>query len=373
MSGWLRAPLDALPPAVHGGAPPASGLLDFSGNGHPLGPSPLALAALRASDPGEFPDPQGRRLRGAVGARHGLPPGAVAVGAGAAELIWRIAAAVLAPGDRAVVLTPAFDEHRRAVLATGAALVAVAGPLRGDVALPLEALAAAARRSRARLGILCSPANPTGAIAHPAALRRLAASVPETLWLADEVYAPLSPVAELDGPEADRLLFGLPNLLRLRSSTKELGLPGLRVGYVLGDPPLATALQNAGPAWPVSGPATAAVLAGMGDAPHRAAGRAAVAEALAELGDQLGGLGSRPLPSRANFCLVPVCAAGPVADHLLGQGVLVRDATSFGLPGHVRVAARPAADRARLLQAWARVPVALRVPPPAAAVPAGRR
>jgi len=96
-----------------------------------------------------------------------------------------------------------------------------------------------------------------------------------------------------------------------------------------------------------------------------------VVAALAELGERLGELGSRPLPSRANFCLVPVGDAGPVAAHLLALGVLVRDASSFGLPRHVRIAARPAADRARLLDAWARVPAAWRQPPVPATAPAG--
>jgi histidinol-phosphate/aromatic aminotransferase/cobyric acid decarboxylase-like protein len=36
---------------------------------------------------------------------------------------------------------------------------------------------------------------------------------------------------------------------------------------------------------------------------------------------------------------------------LLAKGILIRDCTSFGMPGFVRVAARPKADRERLVQA----------------------
>jgi histidinol-phosphate/aromatic aminotransferase/cobyric acid decarboxylase-like protein len=58
-------------------------------------------------------------------------------------------------------------------------------------------------------------------------------------------------------------------------------------------------------------------------------------------------------PSDANFVLVRVeeGAAGTRA-RLARHGVLVRDCTSFGLPGHIRVAVPDEAGLARLVAAW---------------------
>jgi len=50
--------------------------------------------------------------------------------------------------------------------------------------------------------------------------------------------------------------------------------------------------------------------------------------------------------------LAPVSDAGRLRQALLSRHrILVRDCASFGLPGHVRLAARSATDRARLLAA----------------------
>jgi histidinol-phosphate/aromatic aminotransferase/cobyric acid decarboxylase-like protein len=58
-------------------------------------------------------------------------------------------------------------------------------------------------------------------------------------------------------------------------------------------------------------------------------------------------------PSDANFALVAVDEGAAAArTRLAQQGVLVRDCTSFGLPGHIRVAVPDEADLARLVTAW---------------------
>jgi histidinol-phosphate/aromatic aminotransferase/cobyric acid decarboxylase-like protein len=71
----------------------------------------------------------------------------------------------------------------------------------------------------------------------------------------------------------------------------------------------------------------------------------------AELAAALTELGLAPIPSTAFFFAFAVPDAAVLRRRLLGRGILIRDCTSFGMPGFVRVAARPKPDRERLIQA----------------------
>ena len=58
-------------------------------------------------------------------------------------------------------------------------------------------------------------------------------------------------------------------------------------------------------------------------------------------------------PTTAGFFLIHVGDAPAARRALLAQGCLVRDCTSFGLPGHVRVSPRHPEQNDRLLEAFA--------------------
>lgn len=116
------------------------------------------------------------------------------------------------------------------------------------------------------------------------------------------------------------------------SLTKVFACPGLRIGYVLADD--AQAIRRHQPEWAVNALAAALVpnllaradLAGW--AVRIAAQRRSLVDALARAG-------LRPQPSDAPWVLVK---APGLRERLAPQGVVVRDCTSFGLPGHVRIA-----------------------------------
>jgi histidinol-phosphate/aromatic aminotransferase/cobyric acid decarboxylase-like protein len=59
----------------------------------------------------------------------------------------------------------------------------------------------------------------------------------------------------------------------------------------------------------------------------------------------------RVLDGVAGYSLVPVRDAATAVRELLRHKVFVRDASSFGLKDHVRVAARPRGESDRLLEA----------------------
>jgi methionine aminotransferase len=116
------------------------------------------------------------------------PDTEITVTSGGTEAIFDAAAAVLHPGDEAIVLEPCYDSYLPAIALSGGVPVVV--PLTyPDYAIDWDAVRAAVT-PRTRLIFLNSPHNPAGAILTPADVRALAALVAGTniLILSDEVY-----------------------------------------------------------------------------------------------------------------------------------------------------------------------------------------
>ena len=80
-----------------------------------------------------------------------------------------------------------------------------------------------------------------------------------------------------------------------------------------------------------------------------------LADAKCHLVDDLVRIGRAPVPSATHHFLVPVGDSREVRLALLRRGLLVRDAASFGLPTHIRIATRRPDENARLVAALAEV------------------
>lgn len=345
---------------VHGGLDPAelaahgldpAQVVDFSVNVNPYGPAPEVAAAARGADLTRYPDPRALAVRRALGARWRAPPEAVLFAHGAAELLWDLARLLARRGEAALVVEPAFSEFGAALAASGGRAVTWRPPPGAGPAPDLEAVSAAIDRCRPAAVLLATPTSPTGAGVPAAAVADLARRHPGVRIVLDESFLSLSDRhadAELALPE---------RVARVRSLTKEHAIPGLRAGYLLAEPALVAALDAARPAWSTSAPAQAAALAAVGADAFVAASRARLAEDREALRRGLLRLGFAPLPSIAPYLAFEAGEAGGAAAlrrRLLAHGVVVRDCASFGLPSLVRVAARPAPERERLLAALAR-------------------
>lgn len=307
----------------HGGpddGPPPG--FDFSTNASPLGPPPALLAAVRAADRSSYPDPHYRALRRRLGDEERVLPTA-----GGAEGIRRLTLSAMLTGRREVwVPQPGFGDYALAAQALGLTVRPYATP--ADIAPTTPALV-----------WICEPCNPTGA---SAAWPDLA----DALVVVDRAYEPL------------RLQGGTPALppgaWQLLCPNKALGLTGIRAGYTVApttDDVWRHALSLA-PSWVLSAEGVAMLTHWLDDdtqawlAQARATLRGWTAAQRALLAD----LDWLQQPSCTNFWL----ARPPrpdVALRLRERGIRVRDATSFGLPGWVRVSAQPPAAQQALQQA----------------------
>ena len=162
---------------------------------------------------------------------------------GTREALFAFAQAVIPPDGNALVAMPnPFYQ-----IYEGAALLAGAEPYYLDCLpengfLPdLDAIPESAW-SRIRLFYVCSPGNPTGAVADETWYRRLLerAEAHDFIIAADECY---SEIYDPDGPAPEGLLqiaarLGLGDFSRcvvFHSLSKRSNLPGLRSGFVAGD------------------------------------------------------------------------------------------------------------------------------------------
>jgi histidinol-phosphate/aromatic aminotransferase/cobyric acid decarboxylase-like protein len=335
--GWI-------PPVPHGGAAP-QGMLDLSASLAPLGPSPAALAAARGADVSAYPTADSAPLVEAAAGLLGVDRGRVVPGAGAAELLLRAALAHLCPGDTALVVGPCFGEYARAIAACGARTARWEASPDDGFALDPHAVAAAARRCSAVLGILARPQSPTGVLCSVGTVLELVEATPAVTWVVDEAFIGLCEGSlSTAGTEA----------VTVRSLTKELALAGLRVAVA--DAPTATAraLRAMAPPWCVSAPAIAAAVAGIADSAHRAATLDAVRRGRAALLTTLRDLGLQVAEAAANYVCAEVGASARFVSAMAGERVAVRDCADLGLPGWVRLAVPPPAELDRVLGALRR-------------------
>jgi histidinol-phosphate/aromatic aminotransferase/cobyric acid decarboxylase-like protein len=327
----------------------AERVLDFSVNTNPYGPCPAVAEAIKAVRFDRYPDPRATRVRAALASALDLTADEVVLGAGAADLLWTAARALLPPGSRALVVEPTFCEFRAAALAAGAQVDAWSAEERDGFRIDIDAVARAVWRCRPAALYLCVPNTPTGASVPASEIAAMARALPEVTLVLDQSFL------SLGDRFADAAVAMPGNVVRIRSLTKDHAIPGVRVGYALAHPDLALRMTAQQPAWGTSAHAQAAALAALRAQEFVAESRTKLAIDRARTSAELAALGLAPLPSTAPFLMVRVPRASELRDRLLARHqIAVRACDSFGLPDFMRLAARPAFDSARLCAALSR-------------------
>jgi histidinol-phosphate aminotransferase len=203
--------------------------------------------------------------------------------------------------------------------------------------------------AEADLVVTGNPNNPTGTLDPAATVAGLAR--PGRVLVVDEAFMEFT-TGETESLAGRR---DLPGLAVLRSLTKLWGLAGIRAGYLLAPPDIASLLRAARQPWSVNSLACAALAAWADQraehAAHRVQRLAAIREQFAAALAALPGV--RIWPSAANFLLLQVAHGPAVFAALAACGIAVRPCHSFpGLtPNHLRVAVRDPADNQRLVDA----------------------
>jgi len=316
-------------------------------NENPFGfPEPLKAEVWRRVnqiDWARYPDFYLREITDRLAAHVGVPPEWVLPGNGSNELLQMTLLATLGPGTAAVVPVPSFSLYRLQSLFMGAMFVPIQLQAEDGFALPVDEVIAEARH--AKVVILCSPNNPTANTYAESDVRRVVAES-GALVLLDEAYHEFSDQNFLP------ILRDYENVVIFRTFSKAFAMGGLRVGYLIGRPDIVREIGKVKLPYGLNIMSEAVALVALDHASVFQEQIRLIRALRDQLFNDLHTLpGVYPYPSVANFLLTRFDRPVPeVFEHLLADGILVRDVSSYpGLAGHVRISVGTAEENAALV------------------------
>jgi len=293
--------------------------LDFNENTG--GPSPQVLSALSQIDVDQLARyPEREPVERVVADFLGLTPKEVLLTNGVDEAIHLLCQTYLEAGDQALVVVPTFAMYELFAASTGAEVIPVqALP---DFEFPTQTVLD--RISPAtRLVALANPNNPTGAVANPDAILRIARAAAHAAILVDEAYF------EFYGLTLLSEVRHAPNLFVARTFSKAYGMAGLRVGVLAGCEAQMKMLRKVASLYNVNSVALACIPAALQDQGFISGYVTEVVRGRERLQATFRRLGIPYCPSQENFVLARFGSntqsfVAAMHDH----GILVRDRSS---------------------------------------------
>jgi histidinol-phosphate aminotransferase len=312
-----------------------TGIVKLASNENPLGASPMAVAAARATleEIALYPDGNGFALKHALSQRYGVPQNHIVLGNGSNDMLELAARAFLTVGDKAVYSAHAFAVYPLATQAVGATGISVPAIKYGH---DLKAMLQAAVAQKAKLVFVANPNNPTGTFLSAAALLDfLRALPPEILVVLDEAYNEYLP--EENRYDSVAWLKEFPNLIISRTFSKAYGLAGLRVGYAFADAQVADMMNRVRQPFNVNSVAQAAAVAALQDEDFVRQTNELNRHGMVQITGAFARMGLEYIPSFGNFVSFKIADAMAVYRRLLELGVIVRPIANYDMPDWLRV------------------------------------
>ena len=265
-----------------------------------------------------YPDPLSTELRHELGKLRNFNPDQIVFGNGSDELVDQITRVFVSPGEAVHALPPTFGMYKVAAGIAGAEFRATT--LTADFTIPVDELKAT-WDDKSKVLWLCSPNNPSGNAMDVEVLEDLIRSFPGIVVL-DEAYIDFIPEISFLPRLAE-----FPNLIVTQTLSKGWGMAGIRLGAAFASPFIAGLLNTIKMPYNINVLTQGVALAAL-RRPERM--RERVLTLLAErrrLERELHELDvvDRIFPSVTNFLLVRFRDSDAVYQHLLSQGIVVRN------------------------------------------------
>ncbi len=240
-------------------------IIKLASNENPLGPSKLAVNAIRKrlKNINLYPDSSVYYLRNSLSKYLKIPGDMLMFGNGSNELEQLIAETFVNPGEEVMFSELSFVVYPIVTeIVSGKAIIIPHKDLRHDIDRFIDRLS-----DKTKLVFLCNPNNPTGTIITKNEFEKFIKKVnSKTIVVLDEAYFEYAKCKEY--PDGIQYLKKYPNLIVLRTFSKIYGLAGLRIGYGIADKDIINLIDRVRPPFNVNLLAQIAADAALKDKKH---------------------------------------------------------------------------------------------------------
>ena len=351
---WLPLRQDLQPLSPYG-APQVPAEATLNTNENPYAPSPELAKAIGdrihqvALNLNRYPDRDALSLRKSLAAFINNLSGT----SFDADQIWAangsneiIQSLFMAFGDRPTLgFTPSYSMHPLIAQVIGAQWLD--GGRRPDFSLDVDKAVEEISKEKPALTFITTPNNPTGTtvtLDEIAVLAEAAAKV-NGLLVVDEAYAEFSNLQS-----AVTLLDKHPNLIVIRTMSKAFAFAGARLGYLIADPEIVSAMFLVRLPYHLSSLTQAAAEVALEYQGELLGTVSSLIRSRELVTSELEKMGLQVVPSQANFILFTGfrLEQGQLWRQLLDRGVLIRD---VGLLGHLRMTIGNEAENRKFIAA----------------------
>ena len=310
-------------------------VIKLASNENPLGPSSLALEAMKTAlqEVHLYPDAECYDLREAAAASLQISPNQLIFGNGGEEIITLIGKAFINEGDPCVISRDVYDAYESVVKIMGGKITySDLVDYRVDLEDMLQKT-----NEKTKIVFICNPMNPTGTIVTRQELEPFLERIPQgTLVVLDEAYSHF--VSDRNYPDGIDYVRQGKNVIVLRTFSKIYGLGGIRIGYGVAHPELIQYLRQVKEPFNVNALAQVGALAALRDDDHVNRTLNLVRTEKTFLYNELSAMGLQFVPSESNFIFIDVgMDARFLFQEMLRRGIIIRPGDIWNLPNFVRL------------------------------------
>jgi histidinol-phosphate aminotransferase len=316
-----------------------SKIIKLSSNENALKSSPEAISSYNnhKNKLSYYADGNCLSLRKAIASKHNINADNIVCGAGSDEIISLLVQSFAGEGDEIIYSNHGFLMYPISAQKFGAkAISAPETNLTANIDNILNIIS-----DRTKMIFIANPNNPTGSYINKVQIEKLISKTPkDVIIVLDLAYAEFVQLSEEEYPDVTKLVEAHDNVVMTRTFSKIYGLASLRLGWSYSCEYIAQTLNKSRGPFNVSG---AAIEAGIGAIKDDEFIRKSVTHNdkwLEILRDELKAINIKTHPSIANFILIDFedkIKCQNANKHLLENGVILREMTSYKLPNCLRM------------------------------------